>query len=1020
MRPLTLKVAGLRSYRNEEEVDFADRTLVAIVGDTGAGKSSLLEAITFALYGESTWSGQPGDLISDNVKTMRVELTFLAGGERWQATRAMSKDNYPAPIHRLKNLDTGEDINGKAAVKKRVEQLVGLDCPAFLKTVILPQGRFAELLTETKANRDRILKNLFRVDEIEAARDQAKALQDRLTPRLDLLRLARGNYLPDPVAAEADAVHRLDQARARADELDAVEKRIGELDKTASGALARIHELGQMASAVEIESAQEAAETLRRLAEAAGDLDGRIATAANEVARLDAVARKAQQALDDAQAGGLGISELNAANAALAAFDRGRGDAVTEIETIIDERLGAAQQEETVTELAAAAEGAARTAASRTAAASSLEAAAEAAKEAVRLAHEAFTVADGAQSRLVDLRGRVAGQQATVDEAETEAAEAATAIEEAAAKLATAETELRVAERAGAAAHAAEGLHTGDDCPVCDRPLPGGFEPPRSPELEAARIAHRAVVGEADKARTRKAKADASLVAERKALTDLEDDLGAQERVCGEAWSQVAERIGHDRHNADPSTVDAGTLLAPLKAEAEKKETASLAAKDEATEAEKEAVRVEAEHQAAVKKLTEMTARLDKLQQAANKSLRRLADDLAAIPSDWRPALTEATFEPDETTRQLLAAVDVTPAVEDVERRASELEELQNATNTAAKTRNEAVSHRDSLKAERQRLIEIPSQQAINVVHGFVSPLRQLANVLGAAAPTTPPDSGVELTEAADTTERLADQGKELLRTAEAAIGKLGADAASAQNDVAAALRAVEVGARDELVDARATALAEEIAAKADRERAQRETPIVADLEERTGQAERFLGHVRRVREMLADSKFIGYLINRRQQALLGVATTILDDITAGRFGFTADFMVLDKVSGQPRSPRTLSGGESFLASLALALGMVELAARAGGRLDALFLDEGFGALDTSSLDAAIDALERRARAGQLVAVISHVRAVAERIPDVLAVRSTPLGTRVRWMSDAERAEAVDEDVAGALSGLLA
>ena len=60
MRPLKLTLDGLRSYwGGAQTVDFTDRTLVAIVGDTGAGKSSLLEAITYALYGRSTWVGQP-------------------------------------------------------------------------------------------------------------------------------------------------------------------------------------------------------------------------------------------------------------------------------------------------------------------------------------------------------------------------------------------------------------------------------------------------------------------------------------------------------------------------------------------------------------------------------------------------------------------------------------------------------------------------------------------------------------------------------------------------------------------------------------------------------------------------------------------------------------------------------------------------------------------------------------------------------------------------------------------------
>jgi hypothetical protein len=84
-------------------------------------------------------------------------------------------------------------------------------------------------------------------------------------------------------------------------------------------------------------------------------------------------------------------------------------------------------------------------------------------------------------------------------------------------------------------------------------------------------------------------------------------------------------------------------------------------------------------------------------------------------------------------------------------------------------------------------------------------------------------------------------------------------------------------------------------------------------------------------------------------------------------------------------SPTTLSGGETFLASLALALGLVELMGRAGGQLRALFLDEGFGSLDPNALDEALDALETRARTGQLIAIITAT--------DILARTWAAVGT---------------------------
>ncbi|TML56750.1 MAG: SMC family ATPase, partial [Actinobacteria bacterium] len=92
MRPRLLRVKGLRSFRAEREIDFADLGLVALVGDTGAGKSSILEAITYALYNATTWD-QRGvkQLISDGATTMSVELDFAVDGHVYRIARSTSR-----------------------------------------------------------------------------------------------------------------------------------------------------------------------------------------------------------------------------------------------------------------------------------------------------------------------------------------------------------------------------------------------------------------------------------------------------------------------------------------------------------------------------------------------------------------------------------------------------------------------------------------------------------------------------------------------------------------------------------------------------------------------------------------------------------------------------------------------------------------------------------------------------------------------------------------------------------------
>lgn len=115
-------------------------------------------------------------------------------------------------------------------------------------------------------------------------------------------------------------------------------------------------------------------------------------------------------------------------------------------------------------------------------------------------------------------------------------------------------------------------------------------------------------------------------------------------------------------------------------------------------------------------------------------------------------------------------------------------------------------------------------------------------------------------------------------------------------------------------------------------------------------------------------------------------------------------------------SPNRLSGGEKFLASLALAL--VELHPRGGPRLGSLFPDEGFAALDVATLDSALEVLRAQAGGDRLVIVISHLHAVAEAVDDVLWVQRDPAGSTARWLTSAERNELVQADLASGLQAL--
>jgi exonuclease SbcC len=106
---------------------------------------------------------------------------------------------------------------------------------------------------------------------------------------------------------------------------------------------------------------------------------------------------------------------------------------------------------------------------------------------------------------------------------------------------------------------------------------------------------------------------------------------------------------------------------------------------------------------------------------------------------------------------------------------------------------------------------------------------------------------------------------------------------------------------------------------------------------------------------------------------------------------------VRDDWSGESRDPVTLSGGETFVVSLALALGLADVIAHeaGGSELDTLFVDEGFGTLDADTLDDVMDTLDSLRDGGRVVGVVSHVAELRDRIPTQLQVRKHRAGSTV-------------------------
>jgi exonuclease SbcC len=168
------------------------------------------------------------------------------------------------------------------------------------------------------------------------------------------------------------------------------------------------------------------------------------------------------------------------------------------------------------------------------------------------------------------------------------------------------------------------------------------------------------------------------------------------------------------------------------------------------------------------------------------------------------------------------------------------------------------------------------------------------------------------------------------------------------------------------------------------------------------------LALAQRLRDDLQPSRFLAWLLGEERAALAELASVHLEALTDGDFRFTDDetFHIVDvNAGGTVRGPDSLSGGETFLASLALALALAEMVTRGGSRLDSFFLDEGFGSLDPEHIELAMRGVEHLVTgADRLVILVSHVEQMHALIEDLIVLDKDDATATSRIVSGARLA----------------
>src|SRR5690606_4756754 len=190
MRPLLLRLDHFGSFRGPVEVDFSDVDYFALTGPTGSGKSTIIDAICFALYGTVPRWGRENVIahaLAPSVSAGKVALLFESGGRRYGVVRALvrdSKGTVRTKEARIDELAAGVPLDQawEAVVKPlaegeqvtpEVQRVTGLEYRFFTQCVVLPQGRFAEFLHAAPRERQDLLVQLLDADVYEAIRQRA-------------------------------------------------------------------------------------------------------------------------------------------------------------------------------------------------------------------------------------------------------------------------------------------------------------------------------------------------------------------------------------------------------------------------------------------------------------------------------------------------------------------------------------------------------------------------------------------------------------------------------------------------------------------------------------------------------------------------------------------------------------------------------------------------------------------------------------------------------------------------------
>jgi exonuclease SbcC len=1018
MKPIRLEMCAFGPFADRQLIDFrvlGDRPFFLIHGPTGAGKTSILDAMCFALFGDSSGGERKAVQMRSHhapPQTLTEVIFEFALGERLyrvrrrpeqprKAKRGGGETHEPqqAELHLLQTNGSIDGLKPMAAgwsrVTEAVSRLLGFESAQFRQVIILPQGKFFEFLKAGSQDREKILQTLFGTELYKRIEERLRITEADLQRQSGQWLAAKTALLEQAKATSIeDLAVRTTHETAVCEALQATEADLAQVAQAADSVVAVAQALH--ARFVELDTAQAAVSALQSDAPALAGQRVQLARARAAVTVRPQVLlwQEATKALEEDTARCAywheqGQAAQVAHAAALAAYDREVGLAsqreevvarIASLESLMT-RAGLIEQARQDNALAQQDWKQAQSACVQT----------EQALVQARTRHHERLVAlqaqrdqaaqlgsleasvrslEGALAAHEDLQRALAGQTALRDDEALHAQRVQLAALEAQQAFER-KTQVRQAWIAGQAARLADALHAGQPCPVCgasDHPTPAhaaGAAPVADDALLQADTAH-------DEAQEQWQLRQQHLLQTRQALVFGEHSV-ATLRAALSTHGAPPERIREQLDTARAQVVLAGLACSSL-ADSEKSLGEAFQAVQQAEIAEQLSQR-----------------RLSAAQAQASASAATLATREEGMPIAWAnlAQLQAEHIEAVALRERLHAALQASAQA------------LSAAT--LEHTRVQAQLHSAQAAQERAQQAWVGRERELAAqlaVQDFADLTAWQAAVLDEvqlqALDETIRAHEADLSAGLLRMERALSQTRGCMRPD---LERLKADQASAHTSHVQAVRAARA-AQSVLEVSRASLQA------------------LQNHDTQFRQMELRYGLVKKVSEVASGNNvqrlsFQRYVLATLLESVLSATTVRLRAMTQGRYEMRRkaaptdqrsaaglDLEVMDQHTGMARAVQTLSGGESFMASLALALGLSDVVqAYSGGiRLDAIFVDEGFGTLDSEALDLAVRVLKDLQQSGRMVGIISHVAELKEWMEARLEIRASSTGSAARFV----------------------